>query len=85
MVYMKTETIIIKQINTSAYFKIILPDMLSTTSFPTLGECRKSKAPTACFIATFTKEPALFAQYIEVKTGLRLPDYVKLHYPELLL
>jgi hypothetical protein len=82
---MKTKTIIIKQISTSAYFKISLPDMLSTTSFSTLGECRKSKAPTASFIATFTREPALFAQYNEVKTGLRLPDYVKLHYPELFL
>jgi hypothetical protein len=59
--------------------------MLSTTSFSTLGECRKSGAPTASFIATFTREPALFAQYNEVKTGLRLPDYVKLHYPELFL
>ena len=82
---MKTETIIIKQISTSAYFKIKLPDMLSTPSYSNLNECRKSKALMGTFMDTFTKEPALFAQYIEVKTKLRLPDYVKLHYPELFL
>ena len=71
---MKTKTIIVKQISTSSYFKISLPNMLSTPSFTNLSECRKSKAYMGTFMDTFTKEPALFAQYNEVKTGLRLPD-----------
>jgi hypothetical protein len=82
---MKTKTIIIKQISTSAYFKISLPGMLATPSYSNLNECRKSKALMSSFMDTFTENPALFAQYNEVKTGLRLPDYVKLHYPELFL
>ena len=82
---MKTETIIIKQIGTSAYFKISLPNMLATLSFTDLNECRKSKDYAGAFMDTFTREPALFARYNEVKTGLSLPDYVKLHYPELFL
>ena len=82
---MKTETIIVKQINTHAYFKISLPDMLSTRSFPTLDECQEGGAPIYPFMDTFTNEPAVFTRYSEVKTELCLPDYVKLHYPELFL
>jgi hypothetical protein len=82
---MKTKTIIVKQISTSSYFKISIPDMLATPSFTNLSKCRKSKAIMNSFMDSFTNNPEYFAQYNELKTGLRLPDYVKLHYPELFL
>ncbi len=82
---MKTKIIIVKQISTSSYFKISLPDMLSTLSYSNLTKCQKSKALMSSFMDSFTNNPEYFAQHNEIKTRLRLPDYVKLHYPELFL
>jgi hypothetical protein len=83
---MKTKTIIIiKQISSVSYFKISLPDMRFSGPFNDLDKCRKSRKLRSSILSTFTGDPALYAKYNEITTNIRFPDYVKLHYPEILL